>query len=114
LANEKAGHWLGQASPIISRLPSTAMHDILPVTSPTNVAGTIISDDGANFYSASQLAAPLENTTEFVSAMWPVAGEYMTLTFGTTSSLTVTKGWDNVTGYGSPVGLPFITAAAKE
>jgi hypothetical protein len=46
--------------------------------------------------------------------MWPVAGEYMTLTFGTTSSLTVTKGWDNVTGYGSPVGLPFITAAAKE
>jgi hypothetical protein len=30
------------------------------------------------------------------------------------TSLTVTAGWDNVTGYGQPNGLGFLTAAALE
>jgi hypothetical protein len=32
----------------------------------------------------------------------------LALTFGLDSSLTVTTGWDNVTGFGEPNGLPFI------
>ena len=35
------------------------------------------------------------------------------IAFGLDSSLTVTKGWDNVTGYGTPNGLTFLDAVAK-
>ena len=113
MANQKAGHMLGQAGPIVARMPSSAIHDVVPGTSLMNVVGTIISNTGAQFYSPAQLAQPVESSPEFTSAIWQISGEYLTLTFGTTSSLTVTKGWDNVTGYGTPIGLPFITAAAK-
>lgn len=114
LANEKAGHLLGQAAPIVSRLPADAVTDIVPVTSPTNLVGTIVDSQGATYYSAANLSEPLVHTRDFVSAMWPVSGEYLNLTFGTDSSLTVAKGWDDVTGYGTPNGLNFVTAAAKE
>ncbi len=114
LANEKAGHLLGQAAPLVSRLPADAITDIVPVTSPTNLVGTVVDSEGAKYYSAANLAAPLVHTRDFVSAMWPVSGEYLALTFGTDSSLTVAKGWDNVTGYGTPNGLNFVAAAAKE
>jgi hypothetical protein len=43
------------------------------------------------------------------SAIWNFDSEdAAVLSFGTDSSLTVTPGWDNVTGYGEPNGLPFI------
>jgi hypothetical protein len=46
-------------------------------------------------------------------ANWTVvAGENIAISFGTDSSLTVTPCWDNVTGWGSPLGLAFIKAAA--
>ena len=114
LANQKAGHLLGQAAPVMSRLPSDAVTDIVPVSSPTNLVGTVVDSDGATYYSAAYLAEPLVNTKDFVSALWPVTGEYLNLTFGTDGSLTVTKGWDDVTGYGTPNGLNFVTAAATE
>jgi hypothetical protein len=34
------------------------------------------------------------------------------VTFGTDSSLTVTPGWDNVTGWGVPNGYTFISDVA--
>ena len=114
LASQKAGHLLGQAAPIVSRLPASAVTDIVPVGSPTNVVGTVIDSSGAQYYSAANLAEPLVHTREFVSAIWPVNGEFLELTFGTDSSLTVEKGWDDVTGYGTPNGWNFVTAAAKE
>jgi hypothetical protein len=98
----------------MSRLPSDAVTDIVPVSSPTNLVGTVVDSDGATYYSAAYLAEPLVNTKDFVSALWPVTGEYLNLTFGTDGSLTVTKGWDDVTGYGTPNGLNFVTAAATE
>ena len=113
LANQKAGHLLGQAAPIISKLPAAALTDVRPVSSPTNVTGTVIDSSGATFYTAAELAAPLEGTTRFTSAIWPVQGYFIELTFGTDTSLHTTAGWDNVTGYGTPTGLPFINAAAK-
>ncbi len=114
LANQKAGHLLGQAAPILSKLGTSALNDIVPVSSTTNVTGTVIDSSGATFYSADALAAPLEGTTEFFSAVWPIEGYGVDLTFGTDTSLHTTRGWDDVTGYGTPKGLAFITAAAKE
>lgn len=114
LANQKAGHPLGQAAPIIAGLAgSGALHDIVPASSPSNVVGTVIDTNGAQFYSAADLAAPLEGTTKFVSALWQIGTEFVDLTFGTDTSLHTTSGWDNVTGFGSPVGLTFINDAAS-
>jgi len=118
IATQKAGHSLGQAAPLIASLPSSAITDILPLTSATNLTGTVVDSNGAKFYSAAALFAPDLYTTEgFISADWPIVPGPQNLAyafaFGMDSSLTVTKGWDNVTGFGVPNGLPFITAAAK-
>jgi subtilase family serine protease len=115
LADQKAGHSLGQAAQMASVIAGGGgLHDIIPRTSNVNITGTVIDDNGSTFYSANDLAQPLQNTTDFVSAIWPFDGEFVNLTFGTDTSLQVTKGWDNVTGYGSPVGLTFIDLAARQ
>jgi subtilase family serine protease len=113
IANQKAGHALGQAAPTIAALKSGLL-DVLPLSSPTNVTGTVIDQNGATFYSATALfQGLLDNTTGFTSSVWNLgSGEYLDLGFGIDSSLTVTKGWDNVTGYGTPNGLTFINAVA--
>jgi len=54
----------------------------------------------------------LYSQTGFLSTIWPnILGpdslDYA-VSFGTDSSLTVTEGWDNVTGWGEPNGLPFL------
>ena len=122
IANQLAGQihgkgtTLGQAAPIIAKLSgSTAITDIVPYSSPTNVAGFIFDSNGTTFYTADQLAAPLENTTEYLSDLYnsPFSGSWYALTFGTDSSLVVSPGWDNVTGFGTPNGLDFINAAGK-
>lgn len=124
LASQKAGGAaLGQAAPLLATLPKGAINDVLPVTSPDNVVGFYITADGATYWSAAQLAAPLENTTKFYSALWdeygPVDNTWVIQTFGTDTSLTVAPGWDNVTGWGTPNGYTFIsdvaaTVAAKK
>jgi subtilase family serine protease len=122
IANQRAGQihgtgtMLGQAAPIIAKLAgSTAITDVLPYSSPTNVAGFVFDSNGTTFYTADQLAAPLENTTEYLSELYnsPFSGSWFALTFGTDTSLVVGPGWDNVTGFGTPNGLDFINAAAK-
>jgi subtilase family serine protease len=56
----------------------------------------------------------LYTQTGFLSAFYPGAYGYsptvldVVVSFGTDSSLTVKSGWDNVTGWGEPNGLPFI------
>jgi subtilase family serine protease len=122
IANQRAGQihgkgtMLGQAAPIIAKLAgSTAITDVVPYSSPTNVAGFVFDSNGTTFYSPDQLAAPLENTTEYLSDLYNSAssGSWFALTFGTDTSLVTTPGWDNVTGFGTPNGLDFINAAAK-
>lgn len=113
LADQQAGKPLGQAAPLISKLPSTAVTDVVPYNSPTNPAGIIFDSNGATFYSSDTLLAPLGTTTQYYASLWDLGGgEYVDLSFGTDSSLTVTPGWDNVTGWGVPNGWTFITAAA--
>jgi subtilase family serine protease len=114
LAIQEAGTGLGQAARVISTLPSSAIADVRPQGSPTNFAGTIFDANGSTAYSSADLfAGTLYSQVTFLDADWTLfPGEDLVLSFGTDSSLTVTTGWDNVTGYGSPNGLPFIKAAA--
>lgn len=113
LADQKAGWSLGQAAPLLPTLPKGAIHDIVPYGSPTNVAGIVFNSAGSTYYSSDTLLAPLGTTKTYFSGLWNVGeGEFVDISFGTDTSLTVTKGWDNVTGWGVPVGLTFINAAA--
>lgn len=110
IASQKAGHGLGQAAPLVYNLPPGAVNDIVPVGSPNNATGVI----NGNPISADSLAAPLENTTTYFSALYnsPFSTRWFVITFGTDSSLTTAPGWDNVTGVGAPDGANFVNALA--
>jgi hypothetical protein len=92
-------------------MPDYAVTDVLPIGSPTDVTATYKeSATVTDTYSAAQLAAPLENTTKFYSGLWayPLTQDTTyVVTFGTDSGLTTTKGWDDVTGVGTPNGQAF-------
>lgn len=115
LAEQFAGHPLGQAAPKIAAMSANEVIDIIPQSSPFNVAGMIFDTNGLKFYSPSDLLSrSLFNTTQFVSALWPIAPQSAwVLGFGMDTTLTVTPGWDNVTGFGVPNAWPFIMAAAQ-
>lgn len=116
LADQQAGHPLGQAAPAIAALPYGSVQDVLPTNDSTknDVTGTIKDNQGTTAYSASKLFAGfLYGNKGFTSAIWPEnAGFVLDLGFGLDSSLTVKRGWDNATGYGTPNGLTFIYAVA--
>jgi subtilase family serine protease len=119
IANQKAGKPLGQAAPAIAALPSGGIQDVLPTTpsSVTNPAGVVFDQNGSTYYSAADLfSGALDTNTGFTSAIWPFVGgdTWGVLGFGIDTSLTVTPGWDNVTGYGTPNGLTFINAVTAK
>jgi len=114
LANEKAGHPLGQAATVIAALPYGGIQDVLPTTdsSSNNVAGAITDSSGTTNYT-DLFAGVLYGNKNFTSSMWiPDPSVVIDFGFGIDSSLTVSKGWDNATGYGTPYGLTFINAVA--
>jgi subtilase family serine protease len=106
IANQEAGTPLGQAAPHLYTLPAGTITDVVPVGSSTNVTASIQeSTILTNNYTADQLAAPLDGTTQFYSVLWdyPLYEDTTyVLTFGTDSGLMTTVGWDNVTGLGTP------------
>ena len=104
IANQAAGVPLGQAAPYIALTPSPLIRDVAPLTGPANTTATeSVGGGAATDYSADELSQPLYTTTEYVSTLWvPEEPVSINLTFGTDSSLTVTQGWDNVTGWGTP------------
>jgi subtilase family serine protease len=114
IASQHAGGGLGQAAPLVYGLPSGAVTDVTAVSSPTNVTGSITTPSGTTSYSADQLAAPLDGVTSYLSALYnsPFTTRWFAITFGTDSSLTVTPGWDSVTGVGTPNGATFVHALA--
>lgn len=118
LACEKAGGPLGQASPVIAALPYGGIQDVLPRTdsTPNNVQGAITDSSGTTVYSASDLfSGLLYGNKGFTSTIWPIdAGDVLDFGFGIDSSLTVKRGWDNATGYGTPYGMTFINAVTAE
>jgi subtilase family serine protease len=114
IADQYNGKPLGAAGPAVAALKPGQITDVLPTSSleTSDVSGVIFDSSGSQFYSKTDLFAGLLYTQkDFLSAVWPVDSEdAIDISFGTDSSLTVTKGWDNVTGYGEPHGLGFVQA----
>jgi len=105
IANQEAGTPLGQAARYVYSMPSSTITDIVPFGSSTNVTGAITNASGITFYSASDLAQPLDGTTVFYDALWNVPlnqGTVQLVTFGTDTHLKTAPGWDDVTGVGVP------------
>ena len=115
LADQYNGKPLGFAAPILAKLKAGEITDVKGTT-PINISdvtGTVYDSNGATYYSATDLFAnayPGQTQTEFVSALFSLTayGEALVISFGTDTTLTVGPGWDNVTGFGEPNGLPFI------
>jgi len=114
ISTQAAGTWLGQAAPLLYTLPADAITDVVATTGPDNVTGTIHQPPSPPIVeTADDLAAPLENTTDYVSLLYNgTSTRWYVLTFGTDTSLTTGPGWDNVTGLGTPNGANFVTAVA--
>ncbi|HWO34441.1 MAG TPA: hypothetical protein VNO32_37080 [Candidatus Acidoferrum sp.] len=80
----------------------------MPVTSKTNVTGSIQDSNGTTKYTAAQLVGKPREA--FVSALWDAFNLEETafvLSFGTDLGLHTNKGWDNVTGVGTPNAQAF-------
>ncbi len=114
ISTQAAGTWLGQAAPLLYTLPADAITDVVATTGPDNVTGTIHQPPQPPIIeTADDLAAPLGNTTDYVSTLYNgTSTRWYVLTFGTDTSLTTGPGWDNVTGLGTPNGANFVTAVA--
>jgi len=119
IANQAAGTTLGQAAPYLYKLHGGAISDVTDLTfaSLFNVFGIIFDPPAApTFESPNSLAGPLQNTTDYVSALFQssTSTRWDVFTFGTDSSLTVGFGWDNVTGVGTPNGVPFVAQVVAQ
>ncbi len=112
ITNQAAGSAapLGQAAPYLYALPSGAIRDVKAVNNGADAAGRIVNPPNPVLIeTAADLAQPLENTTTFLSALYHGSStRWYDLTFGTDSSLVTGNGWDNVTGLGTPAGMPFV------
>ena len=119
LVDQAAGESLGQAAPILGKLPKFAIRDVLPIASKhVNTSASIIFRDSitTNYDPAQLLGLDKTQPTGFEGTLvlagrvpyvgWAVVG------FGADSSLRAAPGWDNATGYGVPAGMMFIDAAA--
>jgi subtilase family serine protease len=111
IANQEAGVPLGQAARYVYSMPAAAITDVLPVSSSTNVAGTITDPIfHTRIFSAASLAAPLGGAKTYYSALWDIPlyqNRTYLITFGTDTGLETAAGWDNVTGLGTPNGQAF-------
>ncbi|MGH9568134.1 MAG: hypothetical protein ACRD4F_00745, partial [Candidatus Angelobacter sp.] len=116
IGNQAAGGGpIGQAAQTLYDLHDHAIDDIRQVSSPDDVVGVIQTPDGVIPEPAADLAGPLLGTRRFVSSLaQDGAGDLLSLTFGTDSSLVVDPGWDNVTGLGTPNSPDFIERLVKE
>lgn len=128
IADQFNGKPLGQAARAVSTLKSGQITDVVAPSSTLDaddVAGSITDGLGTHAYTrttifthaanedASSGDLSLYSQSAFLSAIWPLSYEgvdyaYLAVSFGTDTSLTVTSGWDDVTGWGEPNGLPFI------
>ena len=109
IANQEAGAPLGQAAPYLYSMPASTIFDIVPFGSSTNVTASIQeSSTVTNKYNADQVMGLSGGT--FFSGLWnysDTADFVLAVSFGTDTSLKTAKGWDDVTGVGSPNGQAF-------
>ncbi len=112
---------LGFAAPAIARLTPGQITDVVDTSdlTPYNLSGTIFDLTGSTFYASSDFfkgASPAIVQPNYLVAITPLHNLHsaFAITFGTDTSLTVGPGWDNVTGFGQPNGLPFIQAVGSQ
>jgi subtilase family serine protease len=115
IAVQNAGRKLGQAAQAVYNLPDAAITDVTSVGSRDNVTGVIHDAGGTSPEVASDLAAPLQNLPEFLSAIYnsPFSTRWFVITFGTDSTLTVGPGYDLATGLGTPNPPQFVQALRR-
>jgi subtilase family serine protease len=131
IANQEAGVALGQAAQYVYTLPAGAVTDVVPVGSTTNITASIQESTGTNNYNASEVLGGA-TPGKFISAIWNYPFDESTtlvISFGTdcttlpstdfdgnscntTAALHTAKGWDNVTGVGTPNAQAFADAFA--
>ena len=109
---------LGQAAPTIARLKSGQITDVVDTSdlTPHNLSASVKDSSGTHSIGPTDIfagASPAIAQSNYLVALSPLgsfAGIHTVfgVTFGADTSLTVGPGWDNVTGYGEPNGLPFI------
>jgi len=112
---------LGFAAPAIARLKPGQITDVIDTSdlTPSNLSGTITDLTGSTFFSSSDIfsnsfpALTQQNYLVAISNLHNLHGAFA-ITFGADTSLTVGPGWDNVTGFGQPNGLPFIQAVGSQ
>ncbi len=99
---------LGLAAPYMYAMPAGTLYDIVPLTSAHNVKASVQeSSTTTTKYTAAEVAGV---SGAFVSAIWDYPfenGTPLVITFGTDSGLKTKKGWDNVTGVGTPNAQAF-------
>jgi subtilase family serine protease len=113
IANQAHGRSLGQAAPLLYKLPKSAIVDILPVSSPDNVTGEVTDDKGVSTPLTQLNLGQPETAAGFYSALYNSPNSpyrWLVISFGTDSSLPLGQGWDAVTGLGVPNGEKFIDA----
>jgi subtilase family serine protease len=117
IASQYNGKPLGLAAPAVAQLQKGQITDVVDTSdlSPDSLSGTVVRTDGeSSFYSTNAIFAPSKPSiaqTNFLAANAPLGFNTLTsfaISFGADTSLTVEPGWDNVTGFGEPNGLPFI------
>jgi hypothetical protein len=114
-AQAAGGGNIGQAAQTLYELHDHAIDDVRQVSSPDNVTGVLVTPNGTIHLTAADISGPLFDTRRFISSLAQGGGGTLfNLTFGTDSSLTVDKGWDNVTGLGTPNSPEFIRRLVKE
>lgn len=114
IANQRAGHPLGQAAPYLYDLPNNAITDVRAIPF-DDVTGVISDSGGTSKYSASELAEPLQGLPTYLSTLYnsPFSTRWFVLTFGTDSTLQAGPGYDVATGLGTPNGEEFVEAFGK-
>jgi len=128
VANQAAGAPLGQAAQYVYSLPAGAVTDVVPVSSKTNVTGSIVDSSGTTAYNANAIVGG-EAMGKYVTAIWDYAflqETALVISFGADcdqaygfgfivqcnqpNALRTKLGWDNVTGVGTPNGQAFVQA----
>jgi subtilase family serine protease len=119
LVAQRTGHPLGQAAPLLYRLPAQAIVDVNGVPASfaaNNVRGTLTDASGTQTLTTTELALPLQGLASFASSLYnsPYSGRWFALTFGTDSTLPTGPGWDAATGLGIPNGASFVLAFPRD
>jgi subtilase family serine protease len=101
LLAQSTGETLGQAAPYVAA-GSPLLVDVTAPSTADNPTGELTTSAGTTRYSTTDLSQPEAGTTGFAALLWKVSAEDLyNVSFGTDTSLEVTPGWDNVTGFGT-------------